>query len=83
MTNQINNSNKIEICIIKERCKGCGICVEVCLADVLELSEELNSRGYPTPCVKKQEECLNCGMCEMFCAEFAIWASNKEGVVGT
>ncbi len=72
----------VEICIIKERCKGCGICVEVCQTDVLELSDELNSQGYRTPRVKSAEECLNCGMCEMFCADFAIWVMTKAEEVG-
>ncbi|TET75470.1 MAG: 4Fe-4S dicluster domain-containing protein [Candidatus Aminicenantes bacterium] len=73
---------KVEIYIIKERCKGCGICVEVCQAKVLELSEELNSQGFRTPNVKNLEECLNCGMCEMFCSDFAIWVSIETEKVG-
>ncbi len=73
---------KVEIYIIKERCKGCGICVEVCQTKVLELSEELNSQGFRTPNVINPEECLNCGMCEMFCSDFAIWVSIETEKVG-
>ena len=73
---------KVEIYIIKERCKGCGICVEVCQAKVLELSEELNSQGFRTPNVKIPEECFNCCMCDMFCSDFAIWVSIETEKVG-
>ncbi len=69
---------KSEIHIIKERCKGCGICIEICQAGVLEVSEELNANGYHFPYVKEPEECINCGMCEMFCPDFAIWVALKE-----
>jgi len=29
-----------------ERCKSCGICIEYCPAALLDLSEEINSKGY-------------------------------------
>ena len=68
----------IEIHIIKERCKGCNICIEICQVGVLEMSDELNASGYTFPYVKQQEECIDCGMCEMFCPEFAIWVNPIE-----
>ncbi len=66
---------KAEVHIIKERCKGCGICIEICQASVLEISEELNTNGYHPPVAKNPEACINCGMCEMFCPDFAIWVT--------
>ena len=35
------------ILVDKERCKGCGVCVASCPCDVLHLSAEVNSKGYP------------------------------------
>lgn len=68
--------------IIKERCKGCAFCVEYCPENVLELSEVYNKKGYHPPYVKNTEACLNCGLCEMLCPEFAIWPTLKKMVKG-
>ncbi len=76
---------KGKVHIIKDRCKGCGFCVEFCPRDVLEMSEEFNSKGYHPPRVKNPENCVNCGLCEMICPEFAIWSTakgEKEGKGG-
>jgi 2-oxoglutarate ferredoxin oxidoreductase subunit delta len=67
---------KIKIHIEKERCKGCGICVEVCQTSVLEISEEKNSQGYLVPVVRNPDDCISCGLCEMLCPDFAIWVVN-------
>jgi 2-oxoglutarate ferredoxin oxidoreductase subunit delta len=42
------------------------------------MSEEFNSKGYHPPEVKREEECVNCGLCEILCPEFAIWSTLKE-----
>ena len=66
-----------ELHIIKDRCKGCGFCVEYCPCDVLELSEEFNVKGYHPPVVVEPEKCVNCGLCELICPEFAIFSLPK------
>ncbi|EKC68599.1 4Fe-4S ferredoxin iron-sulfur binding domain-containing protein, partial [human gut metagenome] len=35
------------IVVDRERCKGCGVCVASCPCQVLELSAEVNGKGYP------------------------------------
>jgi len=76
-------TQKVEVFVLKERCKGCGICMEVCQTKTLELSKEKNCHGYNYPLVINADSCLNCGLCEMFCPDFAIWATiEKEGVLG-
>lgn len=67
-----------ELHIIKERCKGCGFCVEYCPKDVLELSDEFNSKGYHPPVVVKPDECVNCDLCEMLCPDYAIYCVRVE-----
>ena len=67
-----------EIHIIKDRCKGCGFCVEYCPRKALEMSSEFNVKGYHPPYVKDADSCVNCRLCEMLCPEFAIFCTPKE-----
>lgn len=60
------------ISIDKERCKGCGYCVEFCPRGVLKTGSELNSKGYLLPAVADETRCLACTYCEVVCPEFAI-----------
>lgn len=64
--------------IIKERCKGCGFCIEYCPRDVLELSEEFNSKGYHFPVTVNEDACVSCGLCDLLCPEFAIYSESIE-----
>ena len=66
--------------VLTERCKGCGWCVEFCPRDVLEVSEEINSKGYHPPKLV-QDTCVSCGLCELLCPEFAIYVEETEGGV--
>ena len=59
----------------KERCKGCGFCVDFCPKNVLKMSSELNTRGYLLPTVDDETRCTACGYCEAICPEFAIKVS--------
>lgn len=61
-------------------CRGCGICIELCQAQVLSWGEGRNPLGYHYPLVIDQENCLGCGLCEMFCPEFAIQVERTSGV---
>ena len=74
----MNDALKAEIHVVEERCKGCGICIEICQADVLEQSASTNNQGHPYPVVKNAAACLGCGVCEMLCPDFAIWVSVIE-----
>ena len=51
-------------------CKGCGLCVEFCPADVLEQRPD----GRVT--VAHPEKCTACRWCELHCPDFAIFVAD-------
>ena len=68
---------KVDIHIIKERCKGCLICIECCQTDVFSVSGTVNANGYAYPVVDAPDRCIACGMCEMYCPDFALWIEQQ------
>ncbi|MBW1650658.1 MAG: ferredoxin family protein [Deltaproteobacteria bacterium] len=60
--------HKIEI----DRCKGCGLCVEVCPKNVLAISDKVNTKGYFPAYQAKQEDCIFCSTCCIMCPDVAI-----------
>jgi 2-oxoglutarate ferredoxin oxidoreductase subunit delta len=61
-----------QVFIDKDRCKGCGFCVEYCPRDVLKMGNEMSSKGYQLAKVEDGARCLACGFCEFICPEFAV-----------
>lgn len=55
-----------------ERCKGCGLCVDVCPKNVLELSTEVNAKGYFPAYQARPEDCVFCTTCCIMCPDVAI-----------
>ena len=66
--------------IDEDRCKGCGLCVEFCPKDCLEMSQGLNCIGYHPPVLIKPEDCNGCAMCAQMCPETAIFIYRKVKV---
>lgn len=66
-----------QIHIDKERCKGCGFCIDFCPREVLELSSELGPKGYNVAVVDDESKCLACGFCQLICPDFAIKVSTS------
>lgn len=61
-----------EVFIVRERCKGCGFCVEFCPTTVLALDESFNKKGYHPPIVVDLKACTGCDLCGLYCPDFAI-----------
>ena len=58
--------------IDKERCKGCGLCIENCPKNILVKSSDYNGQGaYFTVCVDV-DACIGCGACALMCPDAAI-----------
>ncbi|WP_448382609.1 4Fe-4S dicluster domain-containing protein [Desulfosoma sp.] len=62
------------VCIIEDRCKGCGYCIAFCPRDVLQESRRFNAKGYHPPEVKNADACVNCHYCEIICPDLAIFS---------
>jgi len=69
---------KAEVHLIKDRCKGCGFCIEFCPKEVLEESNEINARGVHPPRVRDESRCALCGFCSAVCPDFAIFTTEKN-----
>jgi 2-oxoglutarate ferredoxin oxidoreductase subunit delta len=54
------------ITLYRDRCKRCGVCIELCPSQVYTSTPE----GYPE--ITKIEKCTNCGLCELWCPDYAI-----------
>ncbi len=68
------DKGKSKVTVYPDWCKGCGICVEFCPANVLELSDQ----GKST--VVREADCIRCGFCELHCPDFAIVVRDKRFV---
>lgn len=58
--------------IDSEICKGCGLCVDVCPKKVLELTTEVNPKGYFPVHQARPEDCVFCTTCCIMCPDVAI-----------
>ncbi len=65
-------ARKGTIVVDKERCKGCGVCVASCPFGVLELSVEVNSKGYPVARMANPDACTGCASCAVICPDSVI-----------
>ena len=55
-----------------ERCKGCGVCIEVCPPKVITLGSEVNSKGYRYCEMLRPSECVGCANCAVVCPDSCI-----------
>ena len=54
------------------RCKGCGVGVASCPCQVLELSAEVNGKGYPVARMANPEAGTGCASCAVICPDSVI-----------
>lgn len=58
--------------IDSNRCKGCGLCITVCPKKVLEISTDVNTKGYFPAYQVRPGDCIHCTACCMICPDVAI-----------
>ena len=61
-----------------DRCKGCGLCVTICPKKVLEISEQVNTKGYFPAFQARPEDCIKCALCCTMCPDVAITITGTE-----
>ncbi|MCD6550781.1 ferredoxin family protein [Thermotoga sp.] len=57
--------------IDSERCKGCGLCVNVCPVKAITFSKKYNTKGYHFA-EYRGEGCIACGFCYLSCPDVCI-----------
>lgn len=58
-----------KVIIKKEKCKACGLCIEVCPKKILRLSTDVNKLGYnPVECTD-ESLCILCKACATVCPD--------------
>lgn len=74
---RIKVKGRIEIS--RERCKGCGLCIIVCPKKQIEISDDLNTKGYYPARVREKNsqesdntQCTGCALCAITCPDVAI-----------
>ena len=61
---------KGKVVINIDRCKGCGLCIHVCPAQILVLSKDtFNAKGYHPVTVTDPEQCTGCASCARICPD--------------
>ncbi|MCM8758784.1 MAG: ferredoxin family protein [Candidatus Omnitrophica bacterium] len=62
---------RFSIKILKNRCKGCGLCVEICSQKSLRVSNLFNKMGYHFV-EFHGDKCIGCKKCAIICPDSAI-----------
>lgn len=64
-----------------DRCKGCGLCTNVCPANILVLSPDtFNAKGYHPVMVTDAEKCIGCASCARICPDvvFTVYRQKRQ-----
>ncbi|MDR0446532.1 MAG: 4Fe-4S binding protein [Oscillospiraceae bacterium] len=69
---------KFKVVFDSDTCKGCELCRASCPKGLIEMSSEINSKGYSPAGITRQEECVGCTSCALVCPDGAIGIFREE-----
>jgi len=69
-------SSAYQVMFAKDKCVNCGKCVEVCPAQIHELT--IDSQGNPIHQVNRELDCIGCRKCEEVCIGGALDIMGKD-----
>lgn len=55
-----------------DRCKGCGLCVQVCPKKIIQFADTLNEKGFKPAQVVEMDQCIGCASCAIMCPDCVI-----------
>jgi len=63
---------KGSIVVDTEKCKGCKLCVVSCPTQVIEMSKNVNGKGYNYAEAANPDVCTGCSNCAIVCPDGVI-----------
>ncbi len=69
---------KFLVTILRDRCKGCDLCLVECPVKILVKGTNLNSRGLLYVTVTDSSLCTGCRRCATVCPDVAIRIEQEE-----
>jgi 2-oxoglutarate ferredoxin oxidoreductase subunit delta len=66
------------IVVDTEKCKGCEVCVPACPTSVIQLSKDVNGKGYHYSYMANPDACIGCANCAIVCPDGVITVYKKK-----
>lgn len=64
---------KGRVTFMEDRCKGCGLCVNVCPTKIITLhNDKVNAKGYHPAVITEMDKCIACVNCGLMCPDAVI-----------
>ncbi len=63
---------KAHVTFLRDRCKGCELCISVCPKKILALDTVVNKKGYRPAMIMDVSQCIACASCAKICPDSVI-----------